>query len=161
MIKTLSSIDHNIIVNEYNTLDSSIVWTEYGHKGKQCGLQFKEGDDPWTSAVGPSKGDELSYNFLNPFFKNTIFEKLINTYNLCRARLMWVGPYACYSMHKDESPRIHIPLVTNKDCLFVFRSRMPMHLSAGSIFWVDTRYTHTFMNCSNTPRLHLVGAVES
>jgi hypothetical protein len=161
MIKSLNSIDHNNIINEYKTVESSLVWTEYGHKGKQCGLQFKDGEDPWTSAVGPSKGNELSYINLNPFFKNTIFEELIDSYKLYRTRLMWVGPYACYSMHKDTSPRIHIPLITNKDCLFVFRSKIPTHLSAGSVFWTDTRHSHSFMNCSDQPRLHLVGVVES
>lgn len=160
MIKLLDTIDHESIIEKYRAIEDQLKWTDYGHKGKQCGLQYKIGDDPWTSVVGPSKGNELSYDEINPFFKNTIFEELIVKYQLYRTRFMWVGPFACYSMHKDESPRVHIPLITNKDCLFVFRSKVPTHLSAGSVFWTDTRNTHSFMNCSEQPRLHIVGAVK-
>jgi hypothetical protein len=161
MIKLLETINTQPILDAYNLLETSIQWTMYGHKGKQTGLQYKDNEDPWTSAVGKSQGKELEYTHLNSLFKNTIFETIINKYNFKRTRLMWVGPYACYSMHKDETPRIHIPLITNSDCYFVFRHGKIMNLSKGVAWWVDTTQTHTFMNCSEHPRLHLVGVVES
>lgn len=161
MINQLESIDVQSIVDSYTKLETSLQWTDYGHKGKQCGLQYKDNDDPWTSSVGRSQGKELEYTQLNNFFKDTIFETLINRYSLKRTRLMWVGPYACYSMHKDETPRIHIPLITNPECYFVFRSGEILNLSQGHAWWVDTRLPHTFMNCSDHARLHLVGIVES
>ena len=140
--------------------EENIKWTSYGHKGRQAGLQFKDNEDPWTSAVGRSAGQESTYTNLNPFFKDTIFEEVINQYNLTRTRLMWVNPYACYSVHRDETPRVHIPLITNPSCYFVFLSGRIMHLDKKLVWWVDTRKTHTFMNCSDQPRLHLVGVVE-
>jgi hypothetical protein len=161
MIKILSQIDVQPLLNSYARLEKEIQWTEYGHKGKQAGLQHKLDEDPWASSVGRSKGDELEYTEINPFFKNTIFETVINRYNIKRTRLMWVGPYACYSMHKDTTPRVHIPLITNPECYFVFRHGSIVHLPAGNVFWVDTTKHHTFMNCSNKNRLHLVGVVES
>ena len=73
---------------------------------------------------------------------------------------MWIGPYACYSIHKDDTPRIHVPIITNPECYFVFKQGLLSHLPAGSVYWVDTTKFHTFMNCSDTPRLHIVGIVK-
>jgi hypothetical protein len=160
MIKLLSNIDVNLLLNEYSRVEKDIQWTNYGHKGKQSGLQYAMNEDPWSSAVGKGKGQEINYNNLNPFFKNTIFEEVINQHQLLRTRLMWVGPYACYSMHKDQTPRIHIPLMTNTECYFVFKHGLISHLSAGSVYCVDTTKFHTFMNCSDSHRLHLVGVIE-
>lgn len=160
MIKVLAKIDEQLILDSFNLIEENIIWTSYGHKGRQAGLQYKDNEDPWTSAVGRSAGQESTYTNLNPFFKDTIFEELINQYNLTRTRLMWVDPYACYSIHKDETPRVHIPLITNPQCYFVFQSGRIIHLNKKLVWWVDTRKAHTFMNCSDFPRLHLVGAVE-
>jgi len=160
MINIIGKIDEQEILNAYNIIEENIKWTFYGHKGRQAGLQFKGNEDPWTSAVGRSSGQELMYSNLNPFFKDTIFEEVINRYNLTRTRLMWVDPYACYSIHRDETPRVHIPLITNPSCYFVFRSGKIIHLHKKLVWWVDTRKSHTFMNCSDEPRLHLVGVVE-
>jgi hypothetical protein len=160
MIKPLAAINVDEILNSYNLIEENIQWTFYGHKGRQAGLQFKGNEDPWTSAVGRSSGEELSYTNLNPYFKDTVFEEIITRFNLTRTRLMWVDPYACYSIHQDETPRVHIPLITNPNCYFVFRSGKLIHLHKKLVWWVDTRELHTFMNCSDQPRLHLVGVVE-
>jgi hypothetical protein len=151
-----------------------------GHKGKQTGLQYKLESDPWTgawtgnntdengkewtkeswqNAVGRNKGMELTYDQLNPFFKDTIFEKLINRYKMYRTRLMWISKMSCYSIHTDSTPRIHVPIITNPQCFFVFREGIVQHLSAGSVYRVNTTKPHTFMNCSDTPRLHLIGCM--
>lgn len=160
MIKNISVIESKEILDFYSKLDHGMSWTTYGQK-RQVGLQYKVGDDPWTSAVGRSQGDELRYDQLNQYFAGTIFETIINEYKLKRTRLMWVEPYSCYSMHRDETPRIHIPLITNPQCFFVFKSGVVEHLPINNVYWVDTRETHTFANCSEYSRLHLVGVVES
>ena len=161
LIKIIESIDINPILECYHSIESQIIWTEYNHKGKQAGLQYLDNEDPWDSAVGRSRGKELEYTNLNPYFSNTIFEEIINKYKFKRTRLMWVGPYACYSMHKDSTSRVHIPLITNKDCYFVFKHGIIKHLEAGQVHYTNTTIKHTFMNCSNQYRLHLVGAVEN
>jgi len=159
MIKCINDIDVNAILDSYSKIKSNIAWTDYGHKGRQVGLQYYNDEDPWTSAVGKSQGNELEYNKLNPFFKDTIFEEVIKEYDLKKTRLMWVYPFACYSMHYDATPRIHIPLLTNPECYFVFKTGIVQHLEVGSSYWVDTRLHHTFINCSPQKRLHLVGVV--
>jgi hypothetical protein len=159
--KILDSINIFDLLLAYKQLEPDIVWTNFLNKGRQTSLQYKTGEDPWTSAVDKSRGDEFNFNNLNPYFKDTIFEDVINQYNLKKTRLMWVNEYACYSIHKDYSPRIHIPLITNPECYFFFRDEGIHHLATGSVYWVDTTKSHTFMNCSVMDRLHLVGIVES
>jgi hypothetical protein len=183
MIKILNDIDITDILAEYYRLEPNIQWTSSGHKGRQAGLQYKpetnewssqskinpETNQPWTkhewtSAVGRNQGMELAYNEINPFFKDTIFEKLIVDYKMTRTRLMWVNRMSCYSIHKDSTPRVHIPLITNPECYFVFKDGEKATLTnmkVGHVYWADTRQDHTFINCSEMERLHLVGIVES
>ena len=87
----IDTIDVNTILKILDDLNDNIIWTQYTGQGKQAGLQYKLGEDPWTSSVGKSQGSELEYTELNPFFKNTIFETIIEKYNLKRTRLMWVN----------------------------------------------------------------------
>jgi hypothetical protein len=161
MIKIIKKVNSAEILSEYLKIENDLEWTNDGHKGKQCGLQYKINKNPWSSAVGRAKGNELEVNILNPLFKDTIFESIINEYNLKRTRLIWSGPYSCYSMHTDSTPRIHVPLITNKECFFLFKEGSPQYMSAGFLYWVDTRKYHTFINCSEKNRLHLVGIVEN
>jgi hypothetical protein len=160
MIKRIIDIiDIEPILDSFYKLKDNILWTNYP-QGSQTGLQYKVNEDPWTSAVGKSQGKELKYTELNPFFKDTIFETIINKYNLKKTRLMWVNPKSCYSIHADETPRIHIPLITNPECYFLFKLGLLIHLGTNSVWWVNTKLNHTFLNCSDLPRLHLVGVVE-
>ena len=161
MIKAISTANSDSLVTEYEKIQKSIQWTEFDHKGSQAGLQYKLGEDPWTSAVGKHNSSELEYSNLNPLFKNTSFEEIINKHNLFRTRLMWMYPHACYSIHQDEFPRIHVPIITNPECYFVLDEgkgkHIIRHLTPNFIYWIDTRKKHTFMNCSDYKRLHLVG----
>jgi hypothetical protein len=164
MITILEKFDAKEMLKAYYSIEPNIQWSEFGHKGKQAGLQYKTNEDPWTSAVGRSTGQELECNNLNPFFKDTIFEEVINKFKLKRTRFMWVGSYACYSMHEDETPRVHFPLITNLQCYFIFKNGIRgsfLNLEINNVYWTDTTQTHSFINCSDVPRLHLVGAVEN
>ena len=161
MFKELKELDIQPLLDYYYQVEGNLVWTESGQKGKQTGIQFKPGEDPWTSSVGRSKGVDTAHTDLNPFFKDSIIENIINEYGLLRTRLMWVNPFSCYTIHADYTPRIHIPLITNPECYFFFKKGNLIHMPVGKSYWVDTRYLHTFMNCSDKPRLHLVGVVKS
>lgn len=159
MIKTIKEINYQEILESYYKIEENIVWTNYV-KGKQAGIQYCDGEDPWTSAVGKGYGSPTLCNNLNPFFKNTIFEKIIQEFNIYRTRFMWVSPMSCYSLHKDLSYRLHIPLVTNIDCYFLFRKTGLVHLPCGKVYEVNSREEHTFINCSEKPRLHIVGCLD-
>jgi hypothetical protein len=161
MIRTLLPIDVTQVIKEYQEIDNGIQWTVF-NKGKQTSLQSKYGEDPWTSSTGKSRGDELSFNILNPYFKGTIFEEIINRFSLKRTRLMWINPGCCYTMHTDATMRLHIPIYTNDQAFLIFKEGIVRHIPAGHIYIVDTRKEHTAMNGSlDQPRLHFVGAIES
>lgn len=159
MIKLLDNVDVTQILECYRKIEDGIKWSEYPN-GKQTGLQYL-GGDPWTDAVGRLKaGQQWDTNAqLNPYFKDTIFEEIIKKYKITRTRFMWLKPYCCYSMHKDDSARIHIPLITNDDCYFVFKESGIFNMPAGGVYWVNTILPHSAMNCSTQWRLHLLGAL--
>ena len=165
LIKVVETIDIIPLLKFYLKNKNNIHWTLHGNKGEQTSIQYKEGDDPFISSVGKSKGNELSYDILNPLYKDSVIEDVVKKYKLHRARFMWVNPMSCYSLHKDSTPRIHIPLITNPACYFVFKednssNGIIKHLPIGSVYWTNTTVSHTFMNCSDIARLHLVGIVE-
>jgi hypothetical protein len=164
MIKELRDIDISSLLECYHKLEPEVKWTKYGNKSKQIGIQYRIGGDPFSDAVGSKVVEDKvkspwSENLINPLFKNTPFEEIIKEYDMRRTRLMWVMPFSCYTIHIDIGARIHIPLITNPECYFVFKESGLTHLSAGKIYWTDTRKLHTFINCSKEPRLHIVGSV--
>ena len=123
MIKIIDSIDSELLLNEFNRLNVDIVWSDVSTK-KQSGLQYREGaigDAIWFESTGRNYSYEKSYVELNPLYLNTIFEEIINKYKLVRTRFLWLSPFTCYSMHQDSSPRIHVPIITNRECYFVFK----------------------------------------
>jgi len=129
-------------------------------------------DDPsvdnWDAGTGQSKEKtndwEKSFCHLQPSLKGTAIEEYFNWLGVpvYRARIMLAKEKGCYSIHRDYSPRLHLPLVTNKQCNFLITDPLQMfHLPAdGTTTWVDTRLPHTFMNGSTEKRLHLVMIVE-
>jgi hypothetical protein len=160
--KEIDSINNLEILLEYKKIENQINWFDNKSKGKQCGLQYASGEDFFHSAGGKLKKDrkENEYCLLNPLFKDTIFENIISKYKLFRTRLMWIHSFACYSIHKDSSPRLHIPVLTNNKCLFVFPDESKMfYLPPGKVYLVDTTLHHSFCNFSEHSRLHLVGCV--
>lgn len=159
MINLLETLDYVSVLKEYFKIKDSIQWTDYGQKSRQAGLQYKLNEDIWQSAVGKSKGNEKDYCLLNPIIENTIFHTIINKYNLVRSRFLFLGPNSNYSMHKDDSPRIHLPIITNKQSFMVFREGLIQHLESGNLYETDTTREHTAINCSESWRLHFVGVL--
>ena len=165
MIKILENLDIQPFVECYNNLKDNIIWSEF-ESGQQAGLQYRPGNDVWTDAVGKpsskpdSKNTWVQDKVLNEIFKNTVFESVIEKYNITRTRFMWLKPFSCYSIHRDLSERLHIPLITNPDCYFVFKKEGLFHLETGKVYFVDTKKEHTAINCSNQWRLHLLGRVQ-
>jgi hypothetical protein len=107
---------------------------------------------------------EQSFCHLQPKYKDTAIAEYLDWLNVStyRTRIMLSRPKTCYSIHNDYSPRLHLPLVTNDQCYFLFTNPEKMiHMPAdGKTYWVDTREYHTFLNGSTSNRLHLVMIVK-
>lgn len=93
-------------------------------------------------------------------FKNTIFSDIIEQlksldYNVVRGRFMLMPHKTCLTYHTDPSPRIHIPIYTNENCMMIIEDKV-YRLPYGSTYIVDTTKTHTALNASKDPRVHLI-----
>ena len=71
LIKVIESIDIVPLIKFYYVNEKNIQWAIHGNKGRQSGIQYKDGDDPFKGAVGRSKGNELLHTTLNPLYKYT------------------------------------------------------------------------------------------
>lgn len=126
------------------------------------------GSNDWKSGTGKSAGRSLDWEktfcHLNSDLTNSPIDNYLNWLNIpvYRTRLMVSRPRSCYSLHRDYSPRLHLPLITNDQCNFLISEPLTMfHLPAdGHTYWVDTRLKHTFLNGSLDARLHIVMIVE-
>jgi hypothetical protein len=139
----------------------------------QLGLQVKDPNDDSIDQFYESTGRirrtggmiiEPQYKFIHPKLKGGYIDQWIQSlseYRIVRTRLMYMLPRTCYSIHSDPYPRIHLPVVTNGQCLMLFPGDNSIeHMPAdGTSFYVDTTKKHTFVNCSEVPRIHLVGVV--
>ena len=150
--------------------DQSLVEDIFKHPDGQLAIQT---DDPthdnWQAGIGKSvaKTPEWEHQFchIQPALKGTVIEDYLAWLEVpvYRTRIMASRPKSCYSIHRDYSPRLHLPLITNKQCNFVFTNPAQLiHMPAdGRTYWVDTKKEHTFMNGSLESRLHLVMIVEN
>ena len=131
-------------------------------------VQYSEYDDDiWTDGCGSlskrihKRQKEITtgkeYCILNPLYKGTIFEEIINDLGSTRARVMIKEEKTAYSVHSDLSSRCHLALETNSDAYFVFpKEQKVFHIPAdGNAYIVDTTRLHTFINCG-PERTHLV-----
>jgi hypothetical protein len=124
--------------------------------------------EDWLAGTGKSIAKtpewEHSFNKIQPSLKGTAIDNYLKWLGVpvYRTRIMMAKEKGCYSIHRDYSPRLHLPLVTNPQCNFLFTDPLQMfHMPAdGTTTWVDTKKYHTFMNGSTEKRLHLVMIVK-
>jgi len=103
---------------------------------------------------------EEDFNIVHKNFKNTEYEKIINDFNLVRSRILLLYGKRCYSIHQDDSWRLHIPIETNPGCLFYFPDHKEhFHLEEGKVYKVNTTERHTFINAGFSNRLHFIGCL--
>jgi hypothetical protein len=109
--------------------------------------------------------NESDYKYIQPDLKGSFIDKWLRSIPMpvFRTRLMLVKPKTCYSIHRDPLPRIHLPVITDPDCLMYFpEKKITEHLPAnGFSYWVNTKEKHTFMNCSEINRIHLVAVTSN
>ena len=161
MIKILDKIDISIVrkeLNSYNLLNNPT----------SC-LQGIEKDQDIFYGIGSTsefmhndkKPREQEKDFKIPLFDMPYINSIIEKYNMYRTRLMLQYEVECYTYHQDFSPRIHIPVETNENCLFILEDKIHRLNDDGTVYWVDTTKKHTAMNGSRKNRYHIVGCVNA
>tara|TARA_B110000259_G_scaffold184377_1_gene231310 strand:- start:759 stop:1151 length:393 start_codon:yes stop_codon:yes gene_type:complete len=84
--------------------------------------------------------------------------EMMTKYGMYNSRIMALRCKECYSWHRDTTPRVHFPLITNNNCLFI-SEETAFSMPVGSAYWVDTRKHHTALNGNRGDyiRYHIVG----
>ena len=137
----------------------------YGQRRQTC-LQRSNKNvvNPYTDGTGEhrEKKDRIikvqsEYTILNEVYEGTVFADMIHDVNGERARIMEMNAYTTYSVHKDNSPRYHMAIITNPNAYFIFPTLNEItHIPAdGYVYEVDTTLPHSFVNCG-PDRTHLV-----
>ena len=138
-----------------------------GFRMNGLSVQHRKGIvEPWTSIDGLESlklyGDvsEAEFNVVNKSYKNTLIEKVIQDFKLVRSRFLVLPGRINYSIHQDNTWRLHIPIKTNPDCLFYFPDHKEhFHLEEGKVYKVNTTERHTFLNAGICNRVHFIGCL--
>ena len=65
-------------------------------------------------------------------------------------------PYTSYGWHTDDTEFcVHIPLITNSGCWFIYDDKQFRMPANGDVYLVHQGRFHTFVNSGDDPRLHL------
>lgn len=133
------SVDVELLLSEAKAL-KSLNWVESSMQKKFSLLyKFKWKTDinpmPYTMSVLDSLKKEMPYN--------SVYYR-------------YVKPYTCYNWHIDKMATcIHIPLITNEGCKFVYDDKVFSMPADGSVYIVNNSIPHSFMNAGHMDRLHI------
>ena len=127
-----------------------------------CLQGVKNVDDPFfgcekVKSLKPYKETDFVHPNFDMPYTNSILKKL----NMHRTRVLKLGPASCYSIHRDPTRRIHIPIVTNDKCFLIVNNEVIYLPADGSHYEIDTTHRHTAINGSrDLERIHIVGCIE-
>jgi len=160
-IQVLEEIDHEAILSEANSIKVYLKkgWRDVTQIGIQGHKPNLNPEKEWKNSIG--RVTKLQYPetyFKYPLFDTPIINRLMEKYSMIRTRIMLSDPKTCLTRHEDLSKRIHIPLVTNPDCLMIIEDSA-YFLEPGKVYLTNTTLRHTAVNASLFGRIHIVGCV--
>ena len=128
---------------------------------EQIALQgTKDNLDPFFSLGSyfkDKKGKETDFD--TPIFDIPYINSIIKDLNLYRTRVMNMKSKSCYTIHRDWTKRIHIPVITNEHCFLIVNNEIKHYPADGNHYLVDTTQLHTAVNAGRENRIHIVGVV--
>lgn len=142
------------VIDEIRWLEKNETWV-----GEQYCLQDAEGE-----SHGCGNADFLDFeekDFINLKTPDDWeISRFIKDHDLVRTRIMNLQSKTCYSIHRDRTKRVHLPVITNKNCKLIIND-IVHHLPADGYAWlVDTTQMHTAMNANlDFNRYHIVGCL--
>jgi len=98
-----------------------------------------------------------SLEFIIPGFDIPYTNSIMSELKMYHTRIMKLKPKSCYSYHRDELDRIHIPIITNENCWFMIDMELYNLPANGNYYFTKTTKMHTYINSSHEDRIHLVG----
>ena len=107
---------------------------------------------------------EEDFSEVCDYLKGTYTEEVINLlsseYGIVRGRYMMMNWKSCLTYHHDETPRIHLPLITNDGCFMIIDGKTEK-LHESITYHVDTTKDHTALNAGKHLRFHMVFCLPS
>jgi hypothetical protein len=106
---------------------------------------------------------EKQFQYLAAAYQKTYLQELISIipFEVYRWRWMILNPKSCYSIHRDWTERIHVPVISNDQSYLIFKEETKMYqLEVGSAYKVNTMFLHTAINGHDSWRVHLVGCIK-
>ena len=128
----------------------------------QVALQTsKNSTDRFHSCVRLQYGyNEIDYDTLLPELVNSPIDLLLRYLKIpiYRLRIIRREPSSFYKIHVDGLPRVHLPILSHENCAMLFPTVdfMKSMNADGSVYIMNSKIPHTFVNWGQLPRLHLV-----
>ena len=113
-----------------------------------CGLLQKIHDDGRLET-------DLTHKIFDIPYVNSIIEE----HQLYRTKFFKMKPKTCYSYHRDQTKRLHVPVITNDKCFLVVDDVVVRTPVDGASYVIDTTKIHTAVNASFEERVHLIGCL--
>lgn len=162
-IEVLEEFDYKQVLEEAN--DVKVIMNKGWKDIDQVGLQAIKPDMDWKEQWDKSIGRVNSLQYPETYFKYPLFNiptinRLMDKYGIVRTRIMASQPKTNLSFHNDLTKRVHIPLITNPDCIMIIEDKI-YHLEPGKVYLTNTTLRHTAVNASLSNRVHIVGCVYS
>lgn len=160
----LDAVFFKAVKDEANQLIARLNW----NGSTQIMLQTLDpAVEDWSTGTGKLKylkeQDERKYQHIQPSLRGGAIDKLLSNTPLpvFRTRLMKVESKRCYSLHNDLTCRLHLALTTNESAMFLFPTQEKFyHIPVDRyVHLVDTREIHSFVNCGDEDRVHIVMCV--
>lgn len=137
---------------------------------KSNGISLQYYDDPSWNNSNNREVTPYEQKIVNSmsYVVDTELEKLLKNNNLFRARIFVIPAFKTgYSIHRDPTRRFHMPIESNPECYFMYYPGGPDSTGLrqeymkpdGSMYQVDTTQFHTFVNDSDTERIHIVAGI--
>lgn len=168
-MELIKEINYNIDINKLLKIVNGYVYKDLALRMEGFSVQTRLNVPyPWNFIDGleslklyPTGTVEQDFKFLNQIFKNTVIENIVCDLKLFRTRVMIKNQKTCYSFHQDATWRVHIPIITDPQCVFYFPEHgQRFHLEVGKVYNVNTKEIHTFINASERQRVHMVGCID-
>ena len=159
--RKIDTVDLDKIQKELANIKFTNTYALQGTAKDQDPLKYIIPDDGSINAWERSPKSITAKDLTVPLFDVPYINSLIKKFRIGYSRVLILESKRCYTLHKDISKRIHIPIETNDRCFFVLDDEVIKMPADGSVYEVDTTKMHTFVNASPTPRIHIVGTLIS
>jgi hypothetical protein len=139
------SADVNLLLTEFKKIEDKL--TDVTDHGNAVLVQRK---------FHLMKGRKFTDDIKDMSYTKKIVHTLLQVSYFDSVNYRFIMPNTCYNWHFDKGQScMHIPLITNEGCRFVYENHNFSMPSDGSVYMVNNGRLHTFINAGREPRLHL------